>query len=88
VEETDLYSSPSIIRIIKLRMRWAEHVVQMAEKRTTYRLLVGKPERKKPLGRSRCRSVDNIKMDLLEIQEGVVWTGFVWLWIGTSGELL
>jgi hypothetical protein len=42
----DLYSSPSIIRIIKLRMRWAAHVVRMGEKRNTYRLLVGKPEGK------------------------------------------
>jgi hypothetical protein len=50
----DLYSSPSIIRIIKLRrMRWAGHVAQMGEKRNTYRLLVGKPEGKRPLGKPR-----------------------------------
>jgi hypothetical protein len=64
-ELRDLYSSPSIIRIIKSRrMRWAGHVAQMGEKRNAYRLLVGKPEGKSPLGRPRCRWVDNIKMDL------------------------
>jgi hypothetical protein len=48
----NLYSKPSIIRIIKLRrMRWAGHVAQMGEKRNVYRLLVGKPEGKRPLGR-------------------------------------
>jgi hypothetical protein len=61
----DLYSSPSIIRIIKSRrMRWA---ARMGKKRNAYTLLVGRPERNRPLGRPRCRWMDNIKMDLLEI---------------------
>jgi hypothetical protein len=60
-----LYSSLSIIRTIKSRrMRWAGHVARMGEKRNAYRLLVGKPEGKRPLGRPRRRWIDNIKIDL------------------------
>jgi hypothetical protein len=72
-ELRDSYSSPSIIRIIKSRrMRWADHVERMGEKRNTYRLLVGKPEGKRPLGRPRYKWVNNIKMDLEEVGWGNV----------------
>jgi hypothetical protein len=66
----NLYSSPSIIRIIKSRrMRWAG---RMGKKRNAYRLLVGKPEGRRPLGRPRRRWIENITMDLLEIGLSVV----------------
>jgi hypothetical protein len=72
----DLYSSPSVIRIIKSRrMRWAGHLARWGEKRNAYRLLVGKPEGTIPLGRPRRRCVDNIKMNLLEIG----WSGVDWI---------
>jgi hypothetical protein len=58
----NFYSSPSIIR-----MRWEGHVARMGEKRNAYRILVGEQEGKRPLGRTRCRWVYNIKMDLREI---------------------
>jgi hypothetical protein len=87
-ELCDLYSSPSVIRMIRSRrMRWAGHVARMWVKRNAYRLLVGKPDGKRPLGRPKHRWVDNIKMDLGEIGWGLL-TGLFWLRIGTSGELL
>jgi hypothetical protein len=63
-----LYSSPYIIRQIKSRrMRWAGRVTRMTEERKVYKVLVGKPEGKIPLGRPRCRWVDGIRMDLREL---------------------
>jgi hypothetical protein len=76
-----MYTSPNIIRMIKSRrMRWAWHVERMGAKRNECRILAGKPEGKRPLGRPRSRWVDNIKIDL----RGMVWAGSIWLWIGTS----
>jgi hypothetical protein len=77
VELRDLYSSPSIIGLIKLRrMRWVGHVARMGKKQNAYRLLVGRPEGKRPLGRPRRRWVDNVRMDLREVRWGHVdWIG-------------
>jgi len=78
-ELNDLYFSPNIVRVIKSRrMRRAGHVARMGEWRGVYRVLVGKPEGKRPLGRPRRRWVDNIRMDLQEV-------GCVYMdWIGLA----
>jgi hypothetical protein len=67
----ELYSLPNIVRVVKSRrMRWAGHVAPMGEERVVHRVLVGKPEGKRSLGRPRRRLEDNIKMDLQEVRGG------------------
>ena len=76
-ELNDLYSSPNIVQVIKLRrIRWAGHVACMGEERVVNRVLVWKPEGRRPLGRPRRRWVDNIRMDLQEVGCGYMdWIG-------------
>jgi len=70
-ELSDLYSLPNIVRVVKSgRMRWAGHVARMGEGIDVHRVLVGKPDGKRPLGRPRRRWEDNIKMDLQEVEGG------------------
>jgi hypothetical protein len=72
-ELNDLYASPNIVRVIKWRrMRWVGHAAYMGESRGVYRVLVGKPEGKRPLGILRRRWEDNIVMDLQEMGYGGV----------------
>ena len=82
-ELNDLYCSPNIFWVIKSRrMRWTGHVARMGERRGVYRILVGKPEGKRPFGRPRHRWEDNIKMDLQEMGS---W-GMDWIELAQDGD--
>ena len=78
-----LYSSPNIIQVIKSgRMRWVRHVARMGDSRGAYRILVGKPEGRRPLGRHRLRWEDNIKVDI----RNVCWGGMDWIDLAQDRE--
>jgi hypothetical protein len=84
----NLYCLRNIITMIKSRrMKCAGHVTRMGEKRNAYSILVGKPERKRSLRRSRRRWVDNIEIDLREIEWDSM-PGSIWLMVETSGGLV
>jgi len=79
----DLYSSPNIFRVIKSRrIGWAEHAARIRDIRVVYRILVGKPEGKRPLGRPRLKWEDNIKMELQEVGCG----GMDWIELGKGKD--
>jgi hypothetical protein len=79
----DLYSLPNIFRVVKSRrMRWAGHVAGMGERRGLYRVLVEKPEGKRPLGRPRCRWENINKIDLQEVRCG----GLDWIELAEDSD--
>ena len=87
-ELNDPYCSTSTVRLIKSRrMKWVGHVARMREGRGVYRVLVGKPEGKRALGKPRRRWEENIKMELQNVGWWA-WTGLIWLRTGTGGGLL
>jgi hypothetical protein len=78
-----VYSSPNIIQVIKsIKMRWVRHVALKGDSRGAYRILVGKPEGRRPLGRHRLRWEDNIKVDLTN----VCWGGMDWINLAQDRE--
>ena len=84
---SDLYSLPNIVQVVKSRrMRWAGNVARIGEGREVHRVLAGKPEGKRPLGRPRHRWEDNIKTDLQEVGGGC--GDWSWFRIGTGGRHL
>jgi hypothetical protein len=85
MELNDLYSLPNIVWVVKSRrMRWARRVAHMGEERGVHRVLVGKPEGKRPMGRPRCRWKVILRWIFRKL-EGVVGTRWSWLRIGTGG---
>jgi len=86
-ELNDLYSSPNIVWVIKLRMRWARHIACMGERRGVYRVLVGKPEGKRPLGRHSINGRIILRW-IFGKWDVRVWTGSSCLWIRTDGRHL
>jgi hypothetical protein len=89
-ELNDLYSSPNIVRVImSRRMRWVGHIARMGKRRGTYRVLVGKPEGKRQLGRPRRRWGGGIILRwILRKWDVGLWTGSSWFKLGTGGEHL
>jgi hypothetical protein len=81
------FSATSFAEHFSVTLRWAGHIARVVERRGVYRVLVGKPEGRGPLGRPRRRWEENIKVDLREMVCGT-WTGSIWVSIETGGGLL
>jgi hypothetical protein len=84
----DLFSSPNTVRVIKSISRWAGRVARMWDRKGVYRILVGKPEGKRPLGKLKYRWEYNTNVDLQKVEGGGVRIGLIWLSIGGDGRLL